>query len=155
MLLETNMYKQDACCDAKIMIAKTSLPKTAQRMAVLRILLRVGRPVCVTEILDQLKEEKLKINKVTIYRIINSFKREALIREIATCQGIHYYEAACVHHPVHPHLNCRLCGGIFCIAPFVFLPLRGLLSKKYDFSMEQINVNITGVCSLCLNKRET
>jgi Fur family ferric uptake transcriptional regulator len=116
------------------------------------MLLRVGRPISVNEILDQLREKTLKINRVTVYRIIASFKREALIREIETCHGIHYYEAACEHHPVHPHFNCRLCGGMFCIKPFALLPLHDLLSKKYDFSVERININITGICGQCLNK---
>ena len=142
------MKTQTAHCDASQTLKKAGLAKTSQRMAVLERLIGAAGPINVRTILTQ-TSGKLKINRVTVYRILASFREEGIIREVEAGDGISYYEMACPHNPIHPHFHCRRCGGLICMPPLTLSQALGWFDRPYDFSIETVNVRITGLCGLC------
>ncbi len=142
------MKTETGHCDAAQTLKKAGLARTAQRMAVLDVMLTAPSPLNAAEILARL-EGRQKINRVTVYRIIASLRDGGVIREIETDRGGNCYEIACQHNPVHPHFKCRVCGNIICMQPLTFSQAWEWFAKPYKFSIDRININIAGVCNAC------
>ena len=131
-------------------LQKTGLSKTPQRVAVLNILANAVVPVNINSIRQAL-ESKIKIDRVTIYRILSLFKQHMIIREITSTSGTNYFELATIENPVHPHFICRNCADLSCLEPLTFSQANQWLTPDKDYSIEHIEINISGLCASCRN----
>jgi Fur family transcriptional regulator, ferric uptake regulator len=145
------MTGETAHCDPSQTLRNAGLAKTTQRMAVLEKLIGAAGPVNVRDILAETRG-KVKINRVTVYRILASFREGGIIRQIEAGNGTAYYEMACLHNPIHPHFHCRRCGSLTCMAPLTLSQALDWLTRSYTFSVESIDVHITGICGPCREK---
>jgi Fur family ferric uptake transcriptional regulator len=136
--------------EALLTLQKAGLSKTPQRLAVLDILLNATTPLSVRDI-SQTLAARARIDRVTIYRILSLFKQHGIAREIASSGGTNYFEMASLENPVHPHFNCRNCGELSCMEPLTFSQSRQLISGKEDYSVDHIEINISGLCAVCRN----
>ena len=136
--------------DALLTLQKAGISKTSQRLAVLDILLKATTPLSVNTIRQSL-ETKASIDKVTVYRILSLFRQRGIIREIASAGGANYFEMATLENPLHPHFSCRNCGAFTCLAPLPFTQAPELILSKDDFSIDHIEINISGLCACCRN----
>ena len=136
--------------DALFTLQNAGLSKTPQRIAVLTLLLKATTPLSVRDI-SQTLAAKARIDRVTIYRILSLFKQHGIAREIASSGGTNYFEMASLENPVHPHFNCRNCGELSCMEPLTFSQSRQLISSKEDYSVDHIEINISGLCAVCRN----
>jgi Fe2+ or Zn2+ uptake regulation protein len=142
-------------CDASETLKKAGLAKTSQRMAVLQDLILAERPLNAHEIFKKTQSDfhrhslEAKINRVTVYRILSSFRESGIVREIETGHGTSYYEMACVHNPVHPHFRCRHCGRIVCLPPLTLSQAWDWLAQPSNFSVERIDIQLIGLCAQC------
>jgi Fe2+ or Zn2+ uptake regulation protein len=130
-------------------LQKAGLSKTLQRIAVLNILMDSVVPINIGRIRREL-ETKIRIDRVTIYRILSLFKRHRIIREITSASGANYFELATMENPVHPHFICRNCAALLCLEPLTFSEAKWLTPDK-DYSIEHIEINISGLCASCRN----
>lgn len=135
---------------ALLTLQKAGLSKTAQRLAVLNVLLKATMPLNVSAIRQSL-EDKASIDKVTVYRILSLFRKHGIIREITSTVGANYFEMVAQENPLHPHFSCRNCGAFTCLAPLPFSRSPESILSKDDYSIEHIEINISGLCSCCLN----
>jgi len=136
--------------DALFTLQNAGLSKTPQRVAVLTLLLKATTPLSVREI-SQALADNARIDRVTIYRILSFFKQHGIVREIASSGGTNYFEMASYENPVHPHFNCQSCGELSCMEPLTFSQARQLISSKEDYSIDHIEINISGLCAACKN----
>ncbi|MCX5849788.1 MAG: transcriptional repressor [Deltaproteobacteria bacterium] len=136
--------------DALLTLQTAGISKTSQRLAVLDILLKATTPLSVNTIRQTMKT-KANIDKVTVYRILSLFKQHGIIREISPASGANYFEMATLDNPLHPHFSCRNCGAFTCLEPIPFTqPPESILSKD-DYSIDHIEINISGLCACCRN----
>jgi Fur family transcriptional regulator, ferric uptake regulator len=136
--------------DALLILQKAGISKTSQRLAVLDILSKATTPLSVNAI-RQVLESKANIDKVTVYRILSLFRQRGIIREIASAGGASYFEMATSENPLHPHFSCRNCGAFTCLAPLSFSQAPELILPKDDYSIDHIEINISGLCACCRN----
>ena len=136
--------------DALLTLQNAGISKTSQRQAVLDILLKATTPLSVNTIRQSL-ETNANIDKVTIYRILSLFRQRGIIREIASAGGANYFEMATLENPLHPHFSCRNCGAFTCLAPLPFTQAQELILSKDDYSIDHIEINISGLCAGCRN----
>jgi Fur family ferric uptake transcriptional regulator len=129
-------------------LLKAGLSKTPQRIAVINILADVPAPVNINSIRQALKS-KIQIDRVTIYRILSLFKQHGIIREITSTGGAGFFELATGENPVHPHFICRNCEKLSCLEPLTFSQATQWLSPTGDYSIEHIEINISGLCAGC------
>jgi Fe2+ or Zn2+ uptake regulation protein len=135
-------------CDIHTTLQEAGLSKTTQRVAVLSALLHTDIPLCAREILEKIGWD-CSINKVTVYRILDSFRTAGIVREIPTEHGEKFYEMACRHNPLHPHFYCRICRNLSC------MPASGITEnwlqrfRLANESIESMVVNLSGVCPGC------
>jgi len=135
--------------DTLRILQKAGLSKTPQRIAVLNIMKNAVVPVNMNSIRQAL-ETKIRIDRVTIYRILSLFKQHMIIREIASTGTTNYFELATMENPVHPHFICRNCDTLSCLEPLTFSQAKSL-SPDNDYTIEHIEINISGLCAGCRN----
>ena len=140
-------------CDIHTTLEHAGLSKTSQRVAVLTALVHAQTPLSVKDILDRVCGEG-RINKVTVYRILASFKAEGIIREIATDHGVNFYEMACRHNPTHPHFYCRICRSLSCLPEQVIRENRFEHLLKGNETVDGITLNLSGVCGPCNRSKD-
>ena len=136
--------------DALLTLKEAGIAKTSQRLAVLNILLTATMPLSANTIRQNLQTQA-SIDKVTVYRILSRFKQSGIIREIASAGGANYFEMATLENPLHPHFSCRNCGTFTCLAPLSFTQAPELILPKDDYSIDHIEINISGLCAGCRN----
>lgn len=136
--------------DALQKLQEAGLSKTPIRIAVLNILQKANTPLSISSIRTEL-QSKIRVNRVTIYRIISLFKQHGIIREITSSGGVNYFELSSLENPVHPHFICRNCESLFCLEPLTFSQAGQWLSRKENYVIEHIEINISGLCSGCRN----
>jgi len=94
-----------------------------------------------------------KIDRVTIYRTLNSFEEKGLLHKVFDSSGVVKY-ALChkncsdkAHFDEHIHFNCTVCGNTYCMddtkIPQVSIPS--------GFKANSLYLIAEGVCSDCNN----
>jgi len=135
-------------CDAAETLQAAGLSRTAQRMVVLKIMIQAERPLSVGDIL-KLTDPGQRINKVTIYRILSSFRENKIIRELPTDRGGNLYEMACRHNPIHPHFYCKSCRNMFCLPPITLSQTLDWFVGLNTFRIDDVYVHLSGLCRKC------
>lgn len=104
------------------------------------------KPQSVTEILAQLHEKKLKIDKVTVYRALENFVKIGLVAETQFKDGVSVYELA--DHEHHHHVLCESCGRIEDICLDENLLLKAA-KKSSSFFIKSHRLEFFGLCQKC------
>lgn len=136
--------------DSLHILQKAGISKTPQRIAVLNTLTKAGAPLSMNGIRRELAA-KVKIDRVTLYRILSLFKRRMIIREISAAGCAVHFELATAENPVHPHFLCRNCEKLTCLEPLTFSQANQWLSSDKNYFVEDIEINISGLCANCRN----
>ena len=119
---------------------------TAMRELVLNALLEQNVAIS----LSDLEKKFNRVDKVTLYRTLKTFEENKLIHSIDDGTGAVKYalcKETCQCHPeeLHVHFYCLKCQHTFCLTdipiPSINLPV--------NFSIENINMVVKGVCSNC------
>ncbi|MCL9770527.1 transcriptional repressor [Flavobacterium sp. HXWNR69] len=96
---------------------------------------------------DDLIKELAHFDKVTIYRILQSFLNDGIIHKAISDDGISYYFICktCkeVHFHNHYHFKCSVCEKVECINDEIEIKL------PKNYKLENINFWITGICNNC------
>jgi Fur family ferric uptake transcriptional regulator len=135
---------------AKI-LEKYGLKKTKNRLDVLQLFLENNTALCHADISAFFKN---KMDRVTLYRVLQSFENKHIIHQFNDWEGIQRY-ALCsshcsIHHhhqDEHAHLLCVKCQKTFCVAWEI-----NTQNTITDFAVEEIQINVKGICKDCKNK---
>ncbi len=98
---------------------------------------------------------KGKMDRVTVYRILQGFCDDGIIHRFVNNEGKSYY-ALChncssgQHHDNHPHFHCLKCNEITCIKEN---PVNQTLPQ--NFVISSIQSFISGYCPKCSNTIKT
>ena len=129
-------------------LSTKNVKPTAMRELVLKILSEQTSAVSLADIENMFN----KADKTTLYRTLKTFEENKLIHSIDDGTGAVKYalcKESCQCHPedLHVHFFCIKCQHTFCLSdipiPSINLPV--------NFSIENINMVVKGVCSNCNN----
>jgi iron complex outermembrane receptor protein len=101
------------------------------------------------------KQLPIKIDRVTIYRILQSFCNDGKVHKISSDNGKTYY-ALCHdcsegdHHDNHLHFHCIKCETVSCIEESVFIP-----TLPAEYSVSSIACTVSGFCPTCRSVLKT
>ncbi len=90
-----------------------------------------------------------KMNRVTIYRILNRFEEDGIVHKIVSRDGVAHFarcESDCNHdhhRDNHIHFRCTQCDTISCMEQTV------ALSLPSSYTVENTNFLVSGVCPKC------
>jgi len=120
---------------------------TKQKQGVIDVLKHNEIALSADEVLEKLD---LKMNRVTVYRILERFEQEGIAHRVVGLEGKNYY-ALCSdcdaehHHDRHAHFQCRECKSLRCVDVEVIRP------KLDNVKVEECRVLLTGLCEVCGN----
>lgn len=109
-------------------------------------LLRSSKAALSQEDVEQ--QVKGSMDRVTVYRVLNSFCEDGYVHKILSDDG-KYYFAVCLnctegrHHHNHFHFRCLACGKVECLEKEV------KVSMPDGYRLESVNCLLTGYCSNC------
>jgi len=127
-----------------------NLRKTGGRLSVLQCFLKYGKALSHGEV-QELVEEKM--DRVTLYRILQSFEEKGLVHKVpddqvsvkyALCDHTHQHHHA--HSDNHAHFKCSSCGDTVCLEesaiPAVHVP--------QGFKVHGSFLLLEGLCDECI-----
>ena len=100
-------------------------------------------------VIQLIKRLNSKVNKTTIYRILEKLEDDGILHSFLGNKGIKWY-AKChccseiSHYDVHPHFECLNCGRMDCLLESV--PMPKISNRKIINS----HILIQGTCDLCI-----
>ena len=97
-----------------------------------------------------IKELQQKMNKTTIYRILDRLENDGIVHSFLGKDGIKWYAkcdgcSSTTHHDIHPHFQCQDCGKVDCMPMNFNIPT--LPNRKINFTQ----LLFVGQCENCLN----
>ncbi|MEA4983031.1 MAG: transcriptional repressor [Paludibacter sp.] len=127
-------------------LTSRNIKPTAMRELVLDILTEQKMAIS----LSDLEQKFHKSDRVTLYRTLKTFEEKKLIHSIDDGTGAVKYalcKESCQCHPedLHVHFFCIKCQHTFCLSD---IPIP-LINLPVNFSVENINMVVKGVCSNC------
>jgi len=130
---------------ARHMLKEAKLYCTEARVTIIRVLLEAGGPLRQDQIAAW---ESHKLNKVTVYRTLDSLAEAGLVHRAFMENRAWHFELAdhCSEKQCHPHFTCTNCGVTRCMTD-VSLPMATISQKGYVISRQQ--VRLEGLCPAC------
>ena len=131
---------------ARAMLKHANLYCTEARIAILQTLLGAARPLRQDQIAPRLA--KRAVNKVTVYRTLESLIAVGLVHRAFTQDRAWYFELAdrCSDKQCHPHFTCTNCGITHCLTE-ASVPIVRIADKGFVISRQQ--VRLEGLCPAC------
>lgn len=123
------------------------MKKTSARTIILKYLEKQRGPVFIDQIYTAVKKED--INQSTVYRTINFFLKEKIIRTVSLSKDKLYIELE--RNDDHHHIVCTDCGKIDdfknCPADTI---IKSILKKNQNFSRISTHTfELFGICKNC------
>jgi len=133
--------------DCKEELRDMDLKATPARLAVLRLLEKIDKPVDVAGIIDYLRQQGIKADPATVFRIMNLFTDNGLAKQIQLNEGKFRYELGAKED--HHHLICENCGAIEDVSDCNIEALEKDIMKKKKFFIKHHSLEFFGVCNKC------
>jgi Fur family ferric uptake transcriptional regulator len=135
-------------CDFPQWLAQQGLRATPVRLAVLDILADAPRALRAQELLTMIRTRR-RVNKVTVYRILEDFTRRGMVRKLSLEGRVSHFELACEHHPPHPHFQCQVCREVQCLEPVALQQMWTALQGPVGNRADHIDIKVAGLCHKC------
>lgn len=128
------------------MLKAAKLRCTKCRVSILKVLAKADKPLSQGQIAERLGKNRL--NKVTIYRTLESFCRTGLVHKAFIDKRTNRFELAnrCGEIQCHPHFICTGCGDMHCLTE-MSLPMAKSPYKGFVISRQRIQLE--GLCPKC------
>ncbi|MCW5785181.1 MAG: transcriptional repressor [Nitrospirales bacterium] len=122
---------------------------TRTRQAVLGLLQRTRQPISATEIFEQLHQENVAIDLVTVYRTVHVLKELGLVLQLDLHQeGSAIYELK-EGREHHHHIRCQICGQIEDLLLCPLKKVTKLIEQRTQFIVDDHTLEFTGLCPQC------
>lgn len=120
---------------------------THARMSVLGLLKAAASPLSHADAEAMLAGDGKKMDRVTLYRVLDWLAEHGLAHKAADARGVFRYSAAEPdgNHAAHGHFHCQSCGGVYCLD--VPAPRSPRLPR--GFRLHRIALDIEGECARC------
>ena len=137
-------------CNYEELLASAGLDATDNRLRVLEVVGNNTYPLSAADIFQTLARS-CRINRVTVYRILDLLVDNGLVERISTGGRAFYYGLAPnEHHHAHPHFYCTRCGQMDCLTPDSLNVDTGALWKTFPGRIDKVEVRVDGVCKNCM-----
>lgn len=128
---------------------------TSQRLALIETIQEATSHLDAASLLDLARERDPRINRATVYRTIDLFKRMGMIDELDLMHiegEKHYFEVKTKKD--HLHLACFGCGEIMEFTTPTFDRLKSEIGTKNEFDIQAIRLEVGGYCKRCAAQRK-
>lgn len=133
--------------DCKDELRNADLKVTAARLGVLSALESAVTPIDVETVIKYLKKNKIRADKVTVFRIINSLTEKGIAKPIQFEEGKKRFEHAA--QVEHHHFICDKCGNIEDVSDCNIGAVEKDIMKKKGLLIKRHSLEFFGVCKSC------
>lgn len=121
--------------------------RTKSVISLLELFEQTNEALSATDLVERLN---YKMNKTTVYRILERLEDEGVLHAFKGRDGLQWYAmckgcTASHHADLHPHFQCKQCGKTECLD--VELSLPSVLNHKIDSA----EVLLIGHCEDCMS----
>lgn len=120
---------------------------TSQRRLLFDLICQADGHLNADELFRRAKEKDPKISLSTVYRNLQLFKQEGLIKERHFLDEHHHYETEGTED--HCHLVCRGCGRVIEAQIPLGDRFKRILQDDNAFQITDIEINVQGYCDKC------
>ena len=121
---------------------------TPQRAHIWRVLVESGEHFTAEKVWERVRGTLPGLELSTVYRSLEALRTAGLVADSRLPEGPRVFEA---RPALHPHLVCKICGGISHPEPEVYPRLLEALSPgSGSFEVHQLHVVAEGVCAECV-----
>lgn len=147
MQLDCNMIQTKIKHDCREELREVDLKATPARLGVLEALEQTDKPLDILSLVDYLRKQHIKADKVTVFRIMNILSEKGLAKPIQFNEGKLRYEygAGVDHH----HFICERCGAIEDISDCNIEELEKNIVQKKGLLIKRHSLEFFGVCKQC------
>jgi len=138
-------FKNNHNCKEELQ--EVSLKATPARIAVMKFLESVDKPVDVNSILDYLRQRDIDTNPATIFRMMNDFLQKGITKQIQFQEGKARYELSNKGH--HHHLICTNCGKVEEVEGDFLKSMEEKIYKDKKFRVKDHSLEFFGLCVDC------
>ena len=132
------------CTDFEKQCRARGIRVTPQRLAVYRALAGDLAHPTAESVYCRLSKQLPGLSQATIYRTLQFFESENLIRKVSSPGAIGRFDA---NVDPHQHLVCRICGSLEDISvPELH---SAVIPKVSGFEVEELDIRLVGVCQAC------
>lgn len=133
---------------SRILLDKAGLKKTNPRTALLNLLEQNKKPLSVKDISQKLSRKG--VDKVTVYRMLETMAKKGLIRRVDVGSREVKYEIVDAHHD-HHHIVCLECKKVsdFTGCNADLLITKALKQVKNFKSISHHSFDLFGLCNNC------
>lgn len=128
------------------LLGDSKLRTTSARIAMLSYLSQSAGPRGADEIFEHLSSEHERVDRATIYRMLEIFYQKGLIKRLEFGEGKYRFEIA---GEDHHHLICESCGSVQDISDCNIPSLEKDIMKKKKFKVTRHSLEFFGVCTSC------
>lgn len=121
---------------------------TPQRAVILETIAHLEGHSSVNDVFDLAKEKLPGLDRVTVYRTVDTLHRAGLIDLLAT-SGESMRFSLRDQTNRHGHLQCRECGEEVEIPARHFSNMLEEIEKRYHFRVESDHLTLQGICEDC------
>jgi len=133
--------------DCKDELHNAKLRVTPARLGVLAMLEQADMPVDVSMVTDYLKKQKISVDDVTVFRILNTFMDKGIAKPIEFNEGKLRYEYA--DKPKHHHFICEKCKSIADVEGCTVEALERQIERTTGGKVTRHSLEFFGVCRRC------
>ena len=127
------------------------LKKTDSRLGLLELLARTKKPMSAKDIASKLS--KKEVDKVTVYRMLDTMTKKGIVRRVETGEREAQYEILDTHED-HHHIICLECKKVvdFTGCDSDVLISKALKQVKEFSTVTHHSFDLFGVCNACAQK---
>lgn len=133
--------------DCKEEINAVNLRATPARIALMSLLETADKPIDVQSMIHYLKENNIRTDPATVFRIVNMFTKKGLLKPVQLNEGKYRYELT--SKVDHHHLVCESCGNIKDISDCNIDLLEKDIERKKKFKVASHSLEFFGICANC------
>jgi Fur family ferric uptake transcriptional regulator len=137
-------------CNYESLLTEAKLDPTENRRRVLEVIGNNHFPLSASDIYQTLQRSS-RINRVTVYRILDLLVEHELVDRISTGGRSFYYGMAPnEHHEPHAHFYCKCCGQMDCLTPDSLNVDSEALRKTFPGRIDKVEIRVDGLCKNCM-----
>lgn len=131
----------------KNLLSDSHLKITHGRLLVLEILQKAQQPMDIESIIELVRSSSKRLDRSTVFRIINIFCKKNIITKLEFSEGKFRYELSSLPH--HYHIICKKCGSVKDAPGCNIDYLEKETSAKYSYLITNHRVDFFGICPKC------
>ena len=124
---------------------------TKQRDAILSFLQENSAHVSASDIIFHLQQEGYKVSTATVYRTLEKFEKEGLVKKMMVGDGVgacyQFADGDRCHE--HFHLKCIKCGKLIHLSCEFMHEMEEHIFDDHGFTVSSGRTVIYGICSSC------